>query len=90
MLFHEQLHFSLIHFNSLQANMTKPEMQPTSHPFKEAPAATAQPSKARTQPWRAFCDPFSDQFRDMIAQAPDQKLFNVGDAALTQYAAENR
>jgi len=44
----------------------------------------------RVQPWKAFCDPQSALYTDRIAQAPDQKLLNVGDAALKQYALENR
>jgi hypothetical protein len=43
----------------------------------------------RIQPWKAFCDPCSPDNKPRIDAAPTQKLFNVGDAALTQYAAEN-
>lgn len=44
----------------------------------------------RVQPWKAFCDPSSPAYKPRIDAAPDQKLFNVGDAALTQYTEENK
>ena len=52
------------------------------------PAPSDKPQ--RIQPWKAFADPSAAAFKDKISRAPDQKLFNVGDAALTQYAAENK
>ena len=44
----------------------------------------------RAQPWKAFCDPNNPAFRDIIAAAPPQVFLGVGDAALTQYASENK
>jgi len=52
--------------------------------------AAGAPLDSRHQPWKAFADPNSEQLKQRIIEAPDQKLFNVGDAALMQYALENK
>lgn len=55
---------------------------------KSAVTAAGDKTK-RAQPWKSFANPGAEAFKAAIAAAPDQKVFNVGNAALTQYAAEN-
>jgi len=57
---------------------------------REAGSTASGPVAERAQPWKAFADPYSEAFKDRISRAPNQKLFNMGNAALTQYSAENR
>jgi DNA-binding cell septation regulator SpoVG len=43
----------------------------------------------RAQPWKAFCNPESQDFRDLAASLPSQSSKGIVDAALKNYAAEN-
>jgi len=67
---------------------TTQQQEPSTVPAVQPTTAAAAPPRA--QPWKVFADPNSSAFRGLIDRASDQKLYNVGDAALTQYAAENR
>jgi hypothetical protein len=43
----------------------------------------------RAQPWKAFCDPESQEFRDLAASLPSQSSKGIVDAALKNYVEEN-
>lgn len=56
---------------------------------KSSQGGSISNQEKRSQPWKSFIDPNSQQCAEIIAAPPDQKVYHVGNAAFAQYAHEN-